>query len=133
MNLIIVVGRLGRDPELTHTRDGKAVAKFSIAVQDDSGKNKEPLWLNIIAWEKLAEICHQYLTKGREVLVRGRLSIRDYESKGERKTATEVVAEKVRFFGSGEKNEAKPAPAGNRTGRGSSSSAPEIDDEDMPF
>jgi single-strand DNA-binding protein len=95
------VGRAGRDPETRYTAGGKAVANFSIALdesyKDASGEwQKKTLWLNVTAWDKLAEIVQKNVVKGSLVLVDGRLQIREYESKGEKKTSVEIVANTVR-------------------------------------
>jgi len=71
---ITIVGRLGKDVELRYTPDGKAVASFSVAVDDGFGENKKTIWLRVSVWEKQAETCNQYLHKGSLVLVEGRLT-----------------------------------------------------------
>src|SRR5579859_5061180 len=72
-------GRLGKDPDMSYTPGGKAVTKFSIAV--DQGKDQPAMWLNIICWEKLAERTNEQFRKGVEVLVQGRLAVRPYKDK----------------------------------------------------
>lgn len=71
---IVTVGRLGKDVELRYSPDGKAVASFSVAVDDGFGENKKTIWLRVSVWEKQAETCNQYLHKGSLVLVEGRLT-----------------------------------------------------------
>jgi len=84
VNKVILVGRLGRDPEVRYTPDGTAVANFSIATSEEwrdknSGEKKERTeWHRIVAWRRLGEICGQYLTTGREVYVEGSLQTRPY-------------------------------------------------------
>lgn len=91
VNQFIVAGRLGRDPEMTYTPSGKAVTKFSIAV--DQGKDRDAMWLNIVCWDTLAERAAERFTKGAEVFVQGRLTMRTYEDKsGAKKQAIDVVA-----------------------------------------
>jgi single-strand DNA-binding protein len=102
LNVIILIGRLTRDPELRYTQSGVAVVKFSLAVdrpfanqQGERGTD----FIDISAWRKLAETCGNHLAKGRLVAVKGRLQIRDYEAAdGQKKKAVEVVAEDVRFL-----------------------------------
>ncbi|MGE5527810.1 MAG: single-stranded DNA-binding protein [Patescibacteria group bacterium] len=100
-NRIILVGRLTRDPECRYTPTGKAVCHMRIAVDRGvaSGQGGQDAdFINIVAWEKLAETCTNNLQKGRLVLVEGRLQIRQYEKDGQRRDATEVVANAVRFL-----------------------------------
>lgn len=105
VNKVILVGRLGRDPEVRYTPDGTAVANFSIATSEEwrdknSGDKKERTeWHRIVAWRRLGEICGQYLTKGREVYVEGKLQTRSYEQDGTTKYMTEIIASTVQFLG----------------------------------
>jgi single-strand DNA-binding protein len=98
MNKVIIVGRLTRDPELRYTQTGKAVASFSVAVDTGFGENKRTDFVPVISWEKLAETCSNNLTKGRRILVEGRLQIRDYEKDGQKRRAVDVVAQNVEFL-----------------------------------
>lgn len=107
MNSIHIIGRLGRDPELRYTQAGKAVASFSVAV--DRRQKGETDWFNVSAWEKTAELCNEYLRKGRQVAVRGRMQSRQYEKDGAKVTAWDLVAEEVQFIGPREE-ESAPAP-----------------------
>lgn len=100
-NRIILVGRLTKDPECRYTPNGKAVCSMRLAVDRNmpSGQGgQEADFVNIVAWEKLAEICTNNLQKGRLILVEGRLQIRQYEKDGMRREAAEVVANNVRFL-----------------------------------
>lgn len=102
MNKIFLIGRLTRDPELRYTPGGTAVCEFRLAV-DRKFKNqkgeKEADFINIVVWNKVAENCAKYLTKGRQTAVEGRLQIRNYEGDdGIRRQATEVVADNVEFL-----------------------------------
>ena len=107
MNQIILIGRLVRDPELKYLPSEKAVCNFTLAVNRPYSKNgeQEADFINIQAWGKQGENAAQYLAKGSQCAVSGRLQIRSYESNGERKYATEVVADRVEFLGSAQKKE----------------------------
>ncbi len=107
VNRIVLMGNLTADPELRYTPQGTATANFRLAVnrayRDAAGELKEDAqFFNIVSWGKTAELCTQYLNKGRGVLVEGRLNIRDYEREGERKWITEIVASRVVFLGPSE-------------------------------
>jgi single-strand DNA-binding protein len=93
-NRLTLVGNLTRDPEIRYVQQGgKAVTKFSLAVNRKTRGNDEVLFIDVVAWEKLGEICNQYLKKGMCVLVTGRLSIRDYTANdGGKRKAVECVA-----------------------------------------
>ena len=91
-NKIILVGNLTRDPEIRYVGSGAAVTKFTLAVNRRSKQAEETDYVDIVAWDKLAETCNTYLKKGMSCLVEGRLSIRSYEDKdGNKRKATEVV------------------------------------------
>ncbi len=102
LNRVFLIGRLTRDPELRYTPGGKAVANFTLAVDRNRGgaaTEREADFIDIVVWEKQAETCANYLNKGRQVLVEGRLQIRSYETQdGQRRKAAEVVAQTVRFL-----------------------------------
>jgi single-strand DNA-binding protein len=102
LNRIILIGRLVRDPELRYTPNGAAVASFSIAVDRPYATKqgtKETDFIDIIAWQKLAETCANNLGKGRLVAVEGRLQVRSYDTQeGQRRKVAEVVADNVRFL-----------------------------------
>ena len=98
MNKSIIVGHLGGDPQVRYTQTGKAVASFSVAVHTGFGEHKRTDFIPVIVWDKLAEVCGNNLTKGRRVLVEGRLQIRDYEKDGQKRRAAEVVAQNIWFL-----------------------------------
>jgi single-strand DNA-binding protein len=113
LNVVQVIGNLGKDPEVRFTTGGQAVANFSVAVNDSwtdkaTGQKKERTeWVRVSAWGKTAELCGEYLKKGRQVYVSGRLSTREYQDKEGRKAwSTEVVADRVLFLGGGERGDA---------------------------
>lgn len=95
-NRIILVGRLTKDPECRYTPSGKAVCSMRLAV--DRGKDQPADFINIVAWEKLAETCANSLAKGKQILIEGRLQIRQYEKDGQKREAAEVVANRLRFL-----------------------------------
>jgi single-strand DNA-binding protein len=105
VNKVILIGNLGRDPELRYTQNGQAVTNFSLATSeswtDKNGERSEKTeWHRIVAWAKTAELCAQYLSKGRTVYIEGRLQTRDWEDKeGVKRQTTEVVANTVQFLG----------------------------------
>lgn len=105
VNKVILVGRLGQNPEVRYTPSGAAVANFSIATNeswmDKSGQKQERTeWHRVVVWGKLAELCAQYLTKGRQAYVEGRLQTRQWQDKdGQTKYTTEVQAQTVQFLG----------------------------------
>lgn len=126
LNRLEIIGNLGRDPEMNYTPSGKAVTKFSVAVNEGRGTNggdQETLWLNIVAWEKLGEVCNQYLHKGERVYLAGRLRVREYERReGGKGTAVEMIAEKMVML--------SPKGANGTTGTGV---ADEMPADDIPF
>jgi len=102
LNKVLLIGRLTRDPELRYTGSGTPVANFSLAVNNSFGKSDDSKvnFINIVAWNKTAELCNQYLEKGKQVMVEGRLQIRSYQTQeGQKRTAAEVVANFVQFLG----------------------------------
>jgi len=111
LNRIMVIGNLGRDPEMRYTPGGQAVTSFSLAASrtwttSDGDRRDTTEWFNIVAWGSLAEICNQYLTKGRRVFVEGELRTRGWEqSDGRKHYRTELVAKEMIMLG--------PRPASN--------------------
>ena len=106
VNKVILIGNLGRDPELRYTPGGQAVATFSLATteryNDRSGQRQERTeWHNVVAWGKLAELVNQYLKKGRSAYIEGRITTRSWDDKdGNKRYKTEIVANQVQFLGS---------------------------------
>lgn len=104
MNKIMLIGNLGRDPEMNYTPDGTAVARFSLAVnrytKSATGERQEETeWFNITAWKQLAERCSTYLKKGQKVFIEGRLTTRKYTDKnGIERTAIDVIASDMEFL-----------------------------------
>lgn len=105
VNKVILVGRLGQNPEVRYTPSGAAVANFSVATNeswtDKNGQKQERTeWHRVVVWGKLAELCQQYLQKGRQCYLEGRLQTREYTDKdGVKKYSTEIQAQTVQFLG----------------------------------
>ena len=104
VNKVILVGNLGKDPELRYTASGSAVASFSLATTDrfkDKDGNQKTEWHNIVVWRQLAEICGKYLHKGKQVYIEGRIQYRTYDDRdGNKRYITEVVADQMQMLGS---------------------------------
>jgi single-strand DNA-binding protein len=136
LNRVVLIGRLTKDPELRYTPSGVAVASFTLAVERNfKGANgeREADFIPCVVFKQLAELCANYLAKGRLAAVDGRLQIRTYDAQdGQRRWVTEVVADNVRFL--------SPKEGGN-SGQGASSSASGVGtyghevslDDDIPF
>lgn len=104
VNKVIIVGRLGADPETKQVGNGGTVARLSVAtsenwVDKEGQKQERTEWHRIVVWGKLAEICGRHLAKGRQVYVEGRLQTRSWEDNGQKKYSTEIVANTVQFLG----------------------------------
>ena len=108
LNRVILIGRLTADPELRYTQSGTAVASFTLAVdraRANQAGERETDFINIVVWQKLGELCAQYLKKGRMAAVDGRLQIRSYENReGQKVRVAEIVAQSVRFLDRGNDN-----------------------------
>ncbi len=105
VNKVFLIGRLGSNPEVRYTSNGTAVAHFNLATNDtwtdkNGQKQERTEWHRVIAWTKLGELCGQYLSKGRQVFVEGRLQTRDWTDKdGTKRYTTEIVAQNIQFLG----------------------------------
>jgi single-strand DNA-binding protein len=157
VNKVILVGRLGRDPETRYTGGGQAVANFSVATdesyKDRNGeRQKRTEWHKIVVWGKQAEIAQQYLKKGSLVFIEGRIQSREWQDKeGQKRTSFEIVANNFRMLGGRAEGAAAGASAGGGATRAADDFAepaaapaddsfgsthpagPEISDEDIPF
>ena len=147
VNKVILVGNLGSDPTVRFTQGGTAVANFNIATTErfnnKSGEREERTeWHRIVAWGKLAEICQQYLKKGKQVYIEGRLQTRNWEDQqGQKRYTTEVVARDMQMLGrvgdapdvpsQQEDFSPEPQPTGPQGGGGGGGGA--ADDDDLPF
>jgi len=129
---VIIIGRLGRDPEMRYTQGGQAVTSFSVATDrrwtDSNGQQQErTVWFRVSAWRKLAESCNTYLAKGRLVMIEGTLDEpKPYQGKdGEWRASLDVTAREVKFLGG--RNE------GQQQGSAQAATAPPTSDEEIPF
>jgi len=127
LNKVMLIGNLGRDPEIRHTQAGSAVATLSVATNErwntaEGEKAERTEWHRVVAFGKLAEICGQHLAKGRTVYIEGRLQTRSWEKDGDKRSATEIIASSVLFIGGNGKGASTP-----------SSEPPPAKDNDIPF
>jgi single-strand DNA-binding protein len=142
VNKVILIGNLGRDPEVRYTPDGTAVANFSLATsrewndKNTGEKKKQTEWHRIVAFKRTAEICGEYLSKGSQVYVEGYLQTREWDDKeGNKRHTTEVIVNQMQMLG--------PRGSANTTGQLqysppphpdlSESESPSIEDDDIPF
>lgn len=136
VNKVILLGRLGKDPEVRFTGGGQAVCNFSVATseswKDKEGKKQERTeWSRIVVWGKLAELCGEYLKKGRQCYVEGRLQTREWTDKEGRKNfTTEIVASEVVFLGDGGR---RGGDESGSAGAQDSGAQGEGGDDDIPF
>ncbi len=142
INKVILVGRLGNDPEVRYTPGGSAFVRFSVATSEEwrdktTGEKKERTeWHRVVAWDKLGERCAEYLAKGRQVYVEGRLQTRSYEDKeGVKRYSTEIVANDVQFLGGreGQPGKADAALPASRGAAGGVHEPSSPTDDDIPF
>lgn len=116
VNQVFLIGRLGADPELKHTKSGKALCTFSLATDrwtSDAVPDAGPDWHSVVAWERTAETCSRYLRRGRQVAVEGRLSRRKYQdAEGRDRYWVDVVARQVHFLGGGDGARSEASEAG---------------------
>ena len=139
INKVILIGRLGSDPEVRYTPDGTAVANFSIATSEEwtdkatNEKRERTEWHRIVAWRRLGEICGEYLSKGRQIYVEGKLQTRSWEKDGITRYTTEIVASDVQFLGSRDSADTYIPPGPAETPESSKPSLPDKQDDDIPF
>lgn len=130
LNKVMIIGHLGKDPEMRYTPSGRAVTTFNVAVSrswnsSDGQRRSETEWFKVVSWGNLAEICNKYLTKGQQVYIEGRLQTRSWEDKeGNSRKSVEVVANEMTMLG-------------DRRDKSSSDSVdeepPDIDEDEFPF
>ena len=142
VNKVILVGRLGKDPEIRSTPNGNSVAKFSLATDDrytdKSGEKQERTeWHNIVAWGKLAEICGQYLRKGKLIYIEGSIRTDTWDDKetGRKKYRTEIIANQMQMLDrKGDENGGGGAYAGAAKKSNASGAATQVEEDDeVPF
>lgn len=158
VNKVILIGNLGADPELRYTSSGKAVADLRIATSESYGRGadreEKTEWHRVVVWERTAENCAEYLSKGRKVYVEGRIQTRSWDDKdGNRRYTTEIVARDVQFLGGGNEGGGGPRRSSGGGGRGGSyggggggggssrsessgspdAGPPPFEDDDIPF
>ena len=144
LNKVMLIGNLGRDPEIRYTPDGSPVANFSLATTDywtdkNGTRQERTEWHNIVAWSRLADLSKRFLAKGRQVYVEGRLRTREWTDRdGNKRRSTEIIASQMVLLGArGESVEQAPAAAPQAAG-GYSEAEPAIEeggitDNDLPF
>jgi len=138
LNKVMLIGNLGKDPEVRFTPSGRAVARFPLATSEvwndaEGARQERTEWHNIVVWGKQAETCGQYLAKGRQVFVEGSIRSRQYDDKdGNRRYITEVIGQRVQFLGGGGGRGAE-----SRSGGGAPEEPPaapaSAEDDDIPF
>jgi len=157
INKAIIIGRLGRDPEIRYTSSGTPVASFSVATDEkwtgqDGNRQTKTEWHNIVAWSRLAEICEQYLKKGKLVYIEGRIQTREWDDKdGNKRRTTEIVATNMQMLSARQEDDAMggqnygdnynssrgPASRGSNGNRQSVNDGPppdlDLTDDDIPF
>jgi single-strand DNA-binding protein len=143
LNKVMLIGRLGKDPEIRYTPDGSPVASFSLATSenwtDKSGTRQERTeWHNIVAWTRLADLSKRFLAKGRQVYVEGRIRTREWNDKdGNKRRTTEIIAAQMVLLGSRpegmEANAVPPSPVQRAPEADQGLSDVSITDDDIPF
>ena len=126
LNKVMIIGNLGRDPEMRYTPSGRPVTTFSVATSrtwntSDGEKRVETEWFNVVAWSSLAEICKQYLTKGQQVYIEGRLQTRHWDDpEGNKHTSVEIVANEMIILG-------------DRREAGETAESETVEEDEFPF
>jgi len=139
INKAILVGNLGRDPEVRYTPGGTAVANFTVATTErwkdkTTGEMKEQTeWHRIVAWGRLGEICGEYLSKGRQVYIEGRIQTRTYEKDGATHYITEIVAQEMQMLGTTNAGDSYRPAKTDAAPEYSGPPLPEDNDSDIPF
>jgi single-strand DNA-binding protein len=137
VNKAILIGNLGKDPDLRYTPSGQPVASFSLATSEkwrdkDGVQQDRTEWHNIVVWGRQAEIAKEYLSKGRQVYIEGRIQTRSWDDKdGNKRYTTEIVANTVRFLG--QRDQSGGAPSGGAPQEAPPSADLTNEDDDLPF
>lgn len=135
VNRIIIIGNLGGDPEMRYTPAGQPVTSFNVATNrryttSDGERKEETEWFTVITWRKLAELCNQYLSKGRQVYVEGRLHSHSWDGQdGQKHFRNEIIADRVSFL---DRQGAAPLPGGRASEPGDDS-GDDLGPDDIPF
>ena len=141
LNKVMLIGNIGSDPEMRFTPTGNPVTSFNMAVSRnfttrEGERRQETEWFTVVAWNRLAETCNQFLSKGRRVLVDGRLQNRSWDGQdGQKRYITEIIANDVVFLDGQGQGQGQGAPAGARSG-GASGGTPDdmmMEPDDLPF
>ena len=136
LNKCMIIGNLGADPEMRYTANGNAVTTFRVATSRsynsaEGERREETEWFSVVTWNRLAETCAQYLTKGRQVYVEGRMQTRSWEGQdGQKRYRTELIAETVKFLGN--RND-QPMGSFAPTMAVGADAEGDIDPDDLPF
>jgi single-strand DNA-binding protein len=140
LNKVMVIGRLGTDPEMRYTPSGNPVTTFRVAASRqwkvaNSETHEETEWFSIVVWNKLAEICNQYLSKGSRVYIEGRLQTRSWDDaqSGDKRYKTEVIANDMIILDSKGGRDGAPGESGRGAAGPGYSNVPDIGDDDIPF
>ncbi|HSN55279.1 MAG TPA: single-stranded DNA-binding protein [Candidatus Sulfomarinibacteraceae bacterium] len=130
VNKVILVGNVGRDPEIKSLPSGIRIATFSLATTDrrskDESGNPRTEWHNIVAWDRLVDVIEQYVTKGKQLYIEGQIRTRSYEQDGQKKYFTEIHVREMELLGG------RPSGSGGSRDQGPGSSFPD-DSDDVPF
>jgi single-strand DNA-binding protein len=132
LNKVMIIGNVGRDPEMRYLPNGTPVTNFTVAVNrryntPDGEKKEETEWFRVVLWRQLAEIANQYVTKGQSIYIEGRLQTRTWEGQdGQKRTTTEIVASQMQLLGS------RPR-TGGAPGEDSVAGDQEVEPDDIPF
>jgi len=138
VNKVILIGNLGKDPELKYTPGGQAVTNFSMATterwRDKDGNNQDKTeWHNIVLWGRQAEIAKEYLAKGRQVYIEGRIQTRSWDDKdGNKRYTTEIVGQRMQFLGTRDQA-AAPVASGDAPPQAPQPNDLSGEDDDLPF
>lgn len=142
VNKVIIIGRLGKDPEVRYTPSGQAVATFNVATSENwtskaSGEKQERTeWHKVVVWGKLAELCKDYLKKGRQVYVDGKLQTRSWKDKTDNtRYVTEIIANSIQFLGSSKEESSNVSDSDSKDNYTEpfEDVQSQMSDEDIPF
>jgi len=136
LNKVMIIGHLGRDPEMRYTPSGRPVTTYTVATSRswntvDGERHQETEWFNVVAWGNLAEICKQYLTKGQQVYIEGRLQTRHWDDKeGNKHSSVEIVANEMMMLGDRRDSNSTEKHAADVADE---SELPSTDEDEFPF